>query len=375
MTTDSVKIKFFMAGEGTVSVDFGDGSEKETRALLTFDEDFYDDDRRDKFAYSHIYSDTSSRTITVVGENITHFVCNNYRLTELDVSRSTALLELDCDENIIQNLNVSENFALKKLFCSKNQLTKLDVINNTALSKLLCGDNLLTELNLCNNTELTGLICKNNQLESLNVSNNKSLTGLGCGNNLLTNLDVTNNPALTWLLCDDNRLRSLDVSRNTKLVELQCQNNQIKSLDVSACTELKQIKSHSNPMPCLDEFLSRLRTKGIRTQEIEPNRKHAILSSMYKIEGGMYPVCLVADNDKFYLTDDGATYEELDKIFELSEADVIKNLKAILQQYGCSRQKSNNAFIIECTPQDVHLKLSYLTQCLSFMLNMKIFYV
>ncbi|MDR0289841.1 MAG: DUF1828 domain-containing protein, partial [Treponema sp.] len=86
-------------------------------------------------------------------------------------------------------------------------------------------------------------------------------------------------------------------------------------------------------------------------------------------------IYLVSENGKFYLSDEGTTYAELDKIFELSEPDVIKNLVAILRQYGCRRQLNTNSFIIECTLQDVHIKISYLIQAISFMLNMKIFYV
>jgi hypothetical protein len=105
-----------------------------------------------------------------------------------------------------------------------------------------------------------------------------------------------------------------------------------------------------------------------------PN-KFAISFPMYKIDGGIYEIYLVAEDGKFYLSDEGSTYAELDKIFELKEPDVIKNLVAILKQYGCRKHQSGNAFIIECTPQDIHIKMSFLIQAISFMLNMKIFYV
>ena len=139
----------------------------------------------------------------------------------------------------------------------------------------------------------------------------------------------------------------------------------------------EQLKSHSNKMASLDNFLSRIpdRIKHIRTEKISPD-KYIIIFPMYMVDGGgMFKIFLVTENDKFYLSDDGTTWEELDKIFELSENDVIKNLVAITKQYGCRKHPSSNAFTIECTPHDVHLKLSFLIQCLSFMLSMKIFYV
>ncbi|MCL2569744.1 MAG: DUF1828 domain-containing protein [Firmicutes bacterium] len=101
--------------------------------------------------------------------------------------------------------------------------------------------------------------------------------------------------------------------------------------------------------------------------------RYAIKFPMYKIEGGLYEIYLIQRNGAFSLSDEGATLAELDKIFELKEPDVIKNLVAILRQYGC--KKVGNAFQIECTPKDIHIKLSYLIQAISFMLNMKIFYV
>jgi len=101
--------------------------------------------------------------------------------------------------------------------------------------------------------------------------------------------------------------------------------------------------------------------------------KFAISFPMYKVDGGLYEIYLVQETGKFYLSDEGATLAELDKIFELSERDVQKNLEAILAQYSC--KKIGKKFTIECTPKDIHIKMSYLIQAISFMLNMKIFYV
>jgi Leucine-rich repeat (LRR) protein len=171
-------------------------------------------------------------------------------------------------------------------------------------------------------------------------------------------------------------LTKLDVSHNIELYRLECQHNQLTNLDVSACTALRQLKSHSNQLTTSEEILSQfqIRIKENRIFEIESG-KYAILFPMYQVDGGMYQIFLVEDNNgKFYLSDDGNTYKELDIIFEMSEPDVIKNLVSIMKQYGVRRNPSNNAFTIECTPYDVHLKMSYLIQCLSFMLNMKIFY-
>jgi len=122
-------------------------------------------------------------------------------------------------------------------------------------------------------------------------------------------------------------------------------------------------------MKQLEEFLAR----RIRVTQAGSN-KYAVNFPMYKIDGGMYEIFLVSGgNGTFYLSDEGSTIAELDRIFELSEPDVIKNLVAILKQYNCKKVGKN--LTIDCTPKDIHIKMSYLIQAISFMLNMKIFYV
>jgi hypothetical protein len=110
----------------------------------------------------------------------------------------------------------------------------------------------------------------------------------------------------------------------------------------------------------------------ILIKEVAP-AKYSIEFPMYKIEGELYKIYLLSKDGMFYLSDEGTTYAELDKIFELNEPDVIKNLLKILKQYGC--RKKDTSFVIDCTLEDIHIKASRLIQAISFMLNMKIFYV
>jgi len=112
----------------------------------------------------------------------------------------------------------------------------------------------------------------------------------------------------------------------------------------------------------------------ILTKQVTPE-KCVIALPMHKTDGGLYEIYLVSENGGFYLSDEGATHAELDEIFELTEPDVKKNIAAILKQYGCRVQPETNACIIDCTLEDIHVKMSYLIQAISFMLNMKIFYI
>lgn len=129
----------------------------------------------------------------------------------------------------------------------------------------------------------------------------------------------------------------------------------------------------NNEEPMTIENLEAFLQNRIKVKEVEEG-KYAILHTTHKVEDGkLYEIYLIANDGRLYLSDEGATIEELHKIFELGEPDVIKNLVAIIQRYGC--KKIGKSITIDCTPEDIHIKISYLVQAISFMLNMKIFYV
>ena len=111
--------------------------------------------------------------------------------TFLSTAERNAVTEIDVHEKNITSLKGIELFPnLKKLDCHTNQLTELDVSKNTALTYLDCGDNQLTSLDLQYNTELMKLFCYGNNLSSLDVSNNTKLVRLDCHGNDLSSLNV-----------------------------------------------------------------------------------------------------------------------------------------------------------------------------------------
>ena len=165
--------------------------------------------------------------------NLEWLTCAYTGLTELDVSKNTALRYLYVEGSRLKKLNVSNNTLLKHLGCNYNQLTELNVSNNKVLTNLECYGSQLKELNVSNNTALTWLDCGGNQLTELNVSKNKALVFLDCDGNQLTELNVSNNTALEELRCDGNQLKELNVSNHTVLTELWCGYNQLTSLDLT----------------------------------------------------------------------------------------------------------------------------------------------
>ena len=127
-TAKEGEVRIYMAGSGTIAIDWGDGSEIETHTL------------HDYQWYVYNYSDTTSRTITITG-NITSLMCAENQLTKLDVSANTTLLELQCLMNQLTNLDVSSNTELKYLSCGGNKLSILDLSANTEITILGCRDN------------------------------------------------------------------------------------------------------------------------------------------------------------------------------------------------------------------------------------------
>ena len=119
---------------------------------------------------------------------------------------------------------------LEALICDDNKLTSLDVSNNTALGLLSLDDNQLTSLDLGNNAGLVVLNCGRNRLASIDVSKNTALKSFSLGDNQLTSLDVSNNAGLKMLGCDRNRLTTLDLSKNTSLTDVYCEGNELTKI-------------------------------------------------------------------------------------------------------------------------------------------------
>lgn len=122
------EMEIFVAGSDTMTIDWGDGTKKETHTLSIYDLGFSKPHR-----FIHTYSDTSYRMITMYGQNITHLHCQENQINILDVSKTATLEELWCDSNQLTSLDVSKNIMLTWLGCSYNQLTSLDVSKNTAI--------------------------------------------------------------------------------------------------------------------------------------------------------------------------------------------------------------------------------------------------
>ena len=182
------------------------------------------------------------------------------RITNIDVSKNSALRYLGCVDNGIETLNVTNNHALDGLdFCS-NQLTTIDLSNNPALTGLWCSWNQLTALNLSSNPLIHELRCENNYISTLDVSNLAELYALDCDNNPLTALDLSHNPELNFFRCGENfveepyhqpELTSINLANNPKLEHVYLCGNRLTEIDVSNNPRLNFLDLQDN---CLDEL-------------------------------------------------------------------------------------------------------------------------
>ncbi|WP_264535835.1 leucine-rich repeat domain-containing protein [Flavobacterium sp. N1736] len=157
-----------------------------------------------------------------------------------------SLKTLDCSGNNLTNLDVTKNTALTFLQCPNNKLTTLDISKNIHLSMLNCISNNLTALDVSLNVEITYLYCAQNLLTSLNVTKNILLDDFYFAENKLTTIDLSQNPLLLALVFDNNYITNLDISKNTKLLALHAANNQLSRLDLSKHTALKELILKNN---------------------------------------------------------------------------------------------------------------------------------
>ena len=249
------------AGE-TFTVDWGNGTTTETGF------GFID------FVY-HTYSAAGTYNVTIAGNTpdceFTWFRCDGQNLSNLDVSKATALTDLLCYDNSITALDINQNTELTRLECYDNSLTALDVSQNTKLKTLGCSNNSLTALDVSQNTELEQLSCYNNSITALDVSKNTELTSFSCDNNSLTALDVSQNTELTSFSCSDNSIAVLDLSGQNKLRYLECQNNRLTSLVVHQEAPLNYRADISyNHLMLTDIYPIAVQSAGATTQLLGP---------------------------------------------------------------------------------------------------------
>jgi hypothetical protein len=119
--------------------------------------------------------------------------CHSAHITHPDqLQYFTSLGTLDLMYNDISSIDLGTAPSLRIVnLCNNPKLTSLDVKNNQALLVLQLNEAGLTTLDVSNNTNLIDLECSSNRLTSLNVSQNAKLKSLMCSHNAMRNIDIS----------------------------------------------------------------------------------------------------------------------------------------------------------------------------------------
>lgn len=159
--------------------------------------------------------DISKLRLPKKGGELKELIIIDSKLTSINLKNASYLKILKIRGSKLKEIDLSKNTKLVQLECSFGKLTSLDCSKNKALKTLNCEGNKLASLDLSNNTKLTALNCYGNKLDSLNLSKNKALKTLSCGGNELTSLDLSENKKLTRVDCYKNPLQELNIKGKT----------------------------------------------------------------------------------------------------------------------------------------------------------------
>ena len=156
-----------------------------SHALVTINSSTFPDENFRNYLLSQSYGEdyvlTDSEIANIVSINVPNKNISNLK----GIENFTALIFLNCSNNLLESIDVSKNVALMDLYCSGNNIKSLDLSNNKNLMQLECYNDGLTALNVSGCTKLVTLYCYSNQLGSLDVSGCTALANLYCYQNAI----------------------------------------------------------------------------------------------------------------------------------------------------------------------------------------------
>lgn len=164
---------------------------------------------------------------------------SNNGILSVDLSKNKNLSTLSMGETLIESLDLSKNTNIEYLYCSSNSnLTDINLTKSTSLIQFFCDNVNLTQLDLSGCTSLKYLNLEETNMPQIDLSNCLELIEFNCKSSQFTNLDLSNN----------SKLESLDCWDNKKLTTLNLKNGgdfNLNDIKFGFCTELIHI--------CVDE--------------------------------------------------------------------------------------------------------------------------
>jgi hypothetical protein len=227
-------VSFRLCGNGEAVIDWGEGPvETVTLSEVPFDSDTLDIWEINVRQFTriestrHQYRGVDTREVVISG-NVTGIMTGgNISLTAIETRWMPSLQYLLCEDEKLTSVDVTRNRALKVLNLRSNDLPDIDLQKNRMLTHIDAGYNRLGTLNVSKNLSLIELSCVVNNLADLDVSNNKMLKIMSVGNNRLTSLDLSQNAALKSVICNNNLLTSIRLGEKPALTFLNCSYNEL----------------------------------------------------------------------------------------------------------------------------------------------------
>lgn len=171
--------------------------------------------------------------------------CDDNLLTSLDLSTLTNLLDLDCYRNTLQQLNLGTINKLQRADISINHLQSVNVSNLVNIKELSVSSNYLATLDPSKCINLEEFNCSNNNLTSLNLLPLTKLKTASCALNQLTTLNVTG-MHITELNCNSNNLTAITGLASIPVTDLRAQVNKMTSINLRDNAELQNVSVSYN---------------------------------------------------------------------------------------------------------------------------------
>lgn len=255
------------AQDGTpVSIDWGDGNWVNYTVGVN---------------YSEFKSQIKGKDLKIKGD-ITKLNCIGNKLTKLDVTSAPQLEVLQAEFNFLTELDLSKSVNLLNVEFFSNSIKEIDITNCPRLVRFVGSGNYISNIDLTKSLELEYFDCaRMSRIESLDFSNCHKLKHVIVNECSLSKLEIPSDAPLEELLCEKNRIDNLDLSHFDKLLELNCSNNKLTKFDVFSPV-IRTLYAMNNDLREID--LSKARDLKYLALMNNPNLLSIDLSKNPKIE-------------------------------------------------------------------------------------------
>ena len=242
-----------------VSVDWGDGKISDPVKASNYD---------DTWEYTVLSGKLAGNTVTVYGENAEtiNTIDVGYdkendaatKLTALDVTPLTAVVDINMPSNNVAKLDLTSNASLKTLGAASNALTEILLPENCKLETVElqntadAGDNAMLDIDLAKLPALKSIRLNfNNKAQKeglkLNFPDNANLKNIYVLNNDLEEMTVGEMASAAYVSFNNNKLTKFDASKLKGNATVFAMNNNLEEF-VAPAAKIKTINVTGNKL-------------------------------------------------------------------------------------------------------------------------------